>query len=117
MAAPVPRDAATVVIVRDASPTGSGIEVLLLQRAEGGDHNSRAWVFPGGLVDPGDRAPFDLPLELTDAQASARLGLADGGLAYYLAAVRECFEEAGILYALDSTGAFAEAGTDTAALR
>ena len=35
----VPRDAATVVVVRDG---GAGLEVLLLQRAERGDHNSGA---------------------------------------------------------------------------
>ena len=43
-----PRASATLVVVRD-SP--AGIEVLLSQRAERGDHNSGAWVFPGGLVD------------------------------------------------------------------
>ncbi len=121
MAAPVPRDAATVVIVRDAAPPRGGIEVLLLQRTEGGDHNSGAWVFPGGLLDPGDRAIGELPLGLSDAQASAQLGLEQGGLAYYLAAIRECFEEAGILLAVDPAGEYASlesvAGWPVAALR
>lgn len=99
MTAAVPRDAATVVVVRDAN---GRLEVLLLQRAERGDHNSGAWVFPGGLLDPGDReavpdGPFD------DAQASARLGVERGGLAFYLAALRECFEESGILLATDAS--------------
>ena len=40
---------------------------------------------------------------LTDAEASARLGIASGGLSYWVAAVRECFEEAGILIGHDST--------------
>ncbi|HJV63930.1 MAG TPA: NUDIX domain-containing protein, partial [Albitalea sp.] len=48
-----PRPAATLVVVRDAP---DGIEVLLLLRAERGDHNSGAWVFPGGLVDAADGA-------------------------------------------------------------
>lgn len=95
MAAPVPRDAATVVIVRDAPLPRSGIEVLLLRRAEGPDHNSGAWVFPGGVLDPGDRTPCEVAPGLTDLQASERLGLDSGGLAFYLAAIRECFEEAG----------------------
>lgn len=121
MAAPAPRDAATVVVVRAAPPPRSGIEVLLLRRADGPDHNSGAWVFPGGLLDPGDRAPNELALELTDMQASARLGLEQGGLAFYLAAIRECFEEAGILFAVNAGGDYvsleAEAGWPTATLR
>ena len=46
-----PRPAATIVVVRDGD---AGIEVLLSRRAERGDHNSGAWVFPGGIVDRGD---------------------------------------------------------------
>ena len=117
----VPRDAATVVIVRDAGPPRSGIEVLLLRRAEGPDHNSGAWVFPGGLVDAGDRAPCEISLDLSDPQASSRLGLPKGGLSYYLAAIRECFEEAGILFAVDAQGEFAaldsHGARETAAIR
>jgi len=75
----VPRDAATVVVVRDGA---AGPEVLLLQRAERGDHNSGAWVFPGGLVDAADRAL--------------------GERAFVHAALRECFEECGILLARDA---------------
>jgi 8-oxo-dGTP pyrophosphatase MutT (NUDIX family) len=96
-----PRDAATVVIVRDR---GTGPEVLLLQRAERGDHNSGAWVFPGGLVDPGDRAFGSLADGGSDERASAMLGVPRGGLAYYLAAIRECFEESGVLLAVDAQG-------------
>jgi 8-oxo-dGTP pyrophosphatase MutT (NUDIX family) len=95
-----PRDAATVVLARDGA---DGLEVLLLLRAERGDFNSGAWVFPGGLVDPGDRAarPCD---GLTDEEASRRLSLPSGGQAFYRAAIRECFEEAGILFATDERG-------------
>ena len=46
-----PRPAATIVVLRDGA---GGIEVLLSRRAERGDHNSGAWVFPGGIVEPGD---------------------------------------------------------------
>jgi 8-oxo-dGTP pyrophosphatase MutT (NUDIX family) len=96
-----PRDAATVVVVRDGA---TGLEVLLLQRAERGDHNSGAWVFPGGLVDAGDRAFAGA--EMADDYASVRLGMESGGLAFHVAAVRECFEESGILFALDADGEF-----------
>jgi 8-oxo-dGTP pyrophosphatase MutT (NUDIX family) len=81
MSPAVPRDAATVIVVREGK---SALEVLLLQRAERGDHNSGAWVFPGGLVDPGDRQ--------------------QDALAFERAALRECFEECGILLARDAAG-------------
>ena len=97
-----PRPAATIVVVRDG-PTG--IEVLLSRRAERGDHNSGAWVFPGGIVDAGDRRSHACCTGIDDAAASARLGLAENGLDYYIAAVRECFEESGLLFATDASGA------------
>jgi len=96
-----PRPSATLVVVRDGA---NGIEVLLSRRAERGDHNSGAWVFPGGLVDPGDRRSHACCAGLGDATASARLGLPAHGLDYYVAAVRECFEESGLLFALDPNG-------------
>lgn len=98
----VPRPAATVVIVRDGA---AGMEALLLRRAErSGDRSSGAYVFPGGTLDPGDRALHERCVGLTDAAASARLRLPTGGLDYYVAAIRECFEEAGILFACDAAG-------------
>ena len=96
-----PRAAATIVVVRDSA---DGIEVLLSRRAERGDHNSGAWVFPGGLVDKGDRDAHGCCAGLDDATASARLGLPQGGLDYFIAAVRECFEESGLLFATGSDG-------------
>src|SRR5215211_7270769 len=84
-----PRPAATIVVLRDGA---GGIEVLLSRRAERGDHNSGAWVFPGGIVEPGDALAHAACDGLDDEQASRRLGLASGGLDYYVAAIRECFE-------------------------
>ncbi|MEO5696096.1 MAG: MBL fold metallo-hydrolase [Burkholderiaceae bacterium] len=100
-AARPPRPAATIVVVRDGD---AGIEVLLSRRAERGDHSSGAWVFPGGIVDPGDCASHDCCAGIDDAAASARLGLTHGGLDYFIAAVRECFEESGLLFATDAGG-------------
>ena len=67
--------------------------------------NSGAWVFPGGVLDAADRDAHASCIGLDDAAASARLGLPHGGLDYYIAAVRECFEEAGLLFAVDTSGA------------
>jgi glyoxylase-like metal-dependent hydrolase (beta-lactamase superfamily II)/8-oxo-dGTP pyrophosphatase MutT (NUDIX family) len=96
------RHAATLVVVRDGA---AGLEVLLLRRVErSSDRNSGAFVFPGGTLDPQDRALHACTAGLTDAEASRRLDLDAGGLDYYAAAIRECFEEAGLLYACDPVG-------------
>ncbi|HYN60180.1 MAG TPA: MBL fold metallo-hydrolase [Rubrivivax sp.] len=91
------RRAATVVVLKR---TDAGMQVLLMRRApREGDIHSGACVFPGGLLDADDAEGSSLCSGLDDAQASARLGLPAGGLAYWFAAMRECFEEAGLLYA------------------
>jgi glyoxylase-like metal-dependent hydrolase (beta-lactamase superfamily II)/8-oxo-dGTP pyrophosphatase MutT (NUDIX family) len=110
-----PRASASLVVVRDAA---HGIEVLLSRRAERGDHNSGAWVFPGGIVDPGDAHAHACCSGIDDASANARLGVASGALSYFVAAVRECFEESGLLFAIDARGELVRLdGDDGAALR
>jgi len=100
------RVAASLILLRDGA---DGMEVLLLRRAEkADDQNSGASVFPGGVVDAHDRRLHLMCKGLDDAAASARLGLPDGGLDYYAAAVRECFEEAGVLFASDAGDRLAE---------
>mgnify|MGYP003576343603 CR=1 FL=1 len=96
-----PRAAATLVVVRNAPV---GIEVLLLRRGESNDQASGAWVFPGGTVDKRDPEFYDCCAGIDDATASKQLGLPSGGLDYLIAALRECFEEAGLLYANDRDG-------------
>ena len=93
------RDAATVVLARDSK---DGLEVFMLRRNLKSVFVGGAYVFPGGAVDPEDRHAevADVCAGRTDEQASARLGIREGGLAYWVAAVRECFEEAGVLLAL-----------------
>ena len=102
----VPRAAASLIVLRD-SPRG--MEVLMLRRADRpGDQNSGATVFPGGLLDKSDRGHYERCNGLDDAAASARLGLPSDGLHYWVAAVRECFEEAGLLFATDASGAMVD---------
>jgi 8-oxo-dGTP pyrophosphatase MutT (NUDIX family) len=99
MSAPVltPRPAATTMVLRDGA---AGLEVLLLRRSPHSVFVPGAHVFPGGAVDPIDHAPHPTSAgALTDDEASARLGLDTGGLAFWVAAVRETFEEAGLLIA------------------
>ena len=94
------RDAATVMLVRDGV---EGVEVFMLRRNLNSDFVGGAYVFPGGGVDLGDGAPEveHLCVGRTDAGASALLGVPSGGLAYWVAAIRESFEEAGLLLAVD----------------
>ena len=85
--------------MRDAEP--SGVEVFVLRRTASAAFAADMYVFPGGRVDDVDGASELEPYcdGLDDATASARLGIDHGGLAYWVAAVRECFEEAGVLLA------------------
>jgi 8-oxo-dGTP pyrophosphatase MutT (NUDIX family) len=97
------RDAATVMLVRDAED-GEGrptIEVCMLRRNLASEFVAGAYVFPGGSLDPEDFGPEAEALcqGRTDAEASAVLGVDSGGLAFWVAALRECFEEAGVLVA------------------
>ncbi|MGH8988669.1 MAG: NUDIX hydrolase [Acidimicrobiales bacterium] len=103
----VPRPAATVMVVRDGHHASAPLEVLLLRRNLSSDFVGGAHVFPGGAVDPDDSGGRVARLcpGLDDGMASAILGVGAGGLAYWVAAVRECFEEAGLLFACRSDAA------------
>lgn len=93
------RPAATVMLLRGG---GDGLEVFMLQRSHDSSFARSQYVFPGGRVDDADDAVTTYePISdgVTDASVSARLGLERGGLAWLVAAIRECFEEAGVLLA------------------
>lgn len=88
------RLAATILLLRDGA---GGPEVFMMQRPGGVDFPD-LHVFPGGKVDEGDFVP-DLLEGLTERVADAGLGVEAGGLRYWVAAIRECFEECGVLLA------------------
>ena len=97
------RPAATVMLVRDGD---AGVEVFMLRRNPQSEFVGGAFVFPGGAVDDHDLAAgVEVHCAgLTDHDASWALGLDVGGLGYWVAAVRECFEECGLLLAYDHEG-------------
>ena len=97
-----PKPSATLILLRDAV---EGVEVFLMRRTDQAAAFSGAYVFPGGAVDPHDHAEHWQSLGIDDANASRQLDLERGGAAYALAAIRECFEEAGLLLAYDASGA------------
>lgn len=100
MTAPaVPRPAATVMLLRD----GDGLEVLLVERSTNLQFVPGAHVFPGGAVSAGDEAS-GLDFDLDADEATAILGVDRHGLAFWMAAVRECFEETGVLLATGPDG-------------
>jgi 8-oxo-dGTP pyrophosphatase MutT (NUDIX family) len=96
------RFASTVMLVRDAD---GGFEVLLLRRNKDLAFAGGAHVFPGGSVDKSDGqlALMERCSGLTVADAEARLGTT-GALSFYVAALREAFEEAGILLTTEPPG-------------
>jgi 8-oxo-dGTP pyrophosphatase MutT (NUDIX family) len=112
------KPAATVLLVRDAD--AGGVEVFMLRRTFNAAFASGMFVFPGGKVDDVDGVDeiAELCDGLTDSHASALLGIASGGLAYWVACIRECFEEAGVLLARhESTGDVVRFDDDATAKR
>lgn len=102
-ASPVdPYPAATVVLMRDGP---DGAEVLLMRRHDSSGFVPGAWVFPGGRVDRADAEP-----ELRERV----LGLPDPDppAAFWIAALREVFEETGVLFARDGAGAWSPDTSD-----
>ncbi len=76
---------------------------MLTRAVRDGDPWSGAAVFPGGVVNADDRRAHAFVVNLTDAEASRRLQLPEGGLDHFVAAVRESFEEVGLLFARIAT--------------
>ncbi|MDE2607251.1 MAG: MBL fold metallo-hydrolase [Burkholderiales bacterium] len=89
----VPRPAATVLLLRD---TAAGLEVLMTRRSATASFAPGAYVFPGGGIDAADAAAHDL--------AAHRPGLQALQLTQAIAAIRESFEELGILLARHRDG-------------
>ena len=94
----IPLPAATVALVRDGT---RGPEVLMMQRNLQSAFVPGVHMFPGGALDADDGAADlrALCAGLSDDTASRTLGIERGGLAYWAAAIRELFEEAGVLVA------------------
>lgn len=89
--AAVARPAATILLLRDGP---DGLEVFMVVRHQAIDFASGALVFPGGRVDAGDFAVAADPALCPDPKA-----LDQTALAFRIAAIRETFEECGVLLA------------------
>lgn len=100
----VPRPAATVLLLRD---TPAGLEVLMTRRSATASFAPGAYVFPGGAIDAEDAQ--------SHALATRRATQDDKHVTQAVAAIRESFEELGVLLARHGDGRPADAA-DIAAL-
>jgi len=111
-----PRAAATVIMLRDSVGDGQGLEVFLIKRHAQSNVLGGAFVFPGGKVDSLDaelntalyidQLPSDLHTALHESHLDAPTAAS-----MYIAAVREVFEESGILFAEGVTREHADHAT------
>lgn len=101
-----PVDAASVLLLRDST---QGLQVLLMRRAQASQVLGGAYVFPGGKLDAEDHAPGVLRcLSETPEQLRQRLHepelASERAAGLFMAALREAFEECGVLAGQDKQG-------------
>jgi 8-oxo-dGTP pyrophosphatase MutT (NUDIX family) len=102
-----PKNAATVILLRDKEP--EGFEVFLLKRHEKSSFMGGNFVYPGGRVDRGDGSLeiCSFSKGITFDEAHKILGgttSPEESFAHWIAGIRELFEEAGVLLAYDQKG-------------
>lgn len=102
------RDAATVMLLR-AGARGAGVEVLMVRRHADSNFAGGSYVFPGGKLDPGDcgqdnagwcqgLGPADAAALMPDVSSPSK------ALGFWIAGLREVFEESGLLLAYGPDG-------------
>ena len=89
------RPSSTVILARDEEPSP---HFLMVKRDQASSFGG-AWVFPGGVIDADDERVASQHGALPAEKANAILDVESGGLAYFSAAIRELFEETGVLLA------------------
>ena len=104
-----PKKAATVILLREMKP--EGFEIFLLKRHEKSSFMGGNFVYPGGRVDREDGS-LEICAQCRGVSPEEAHQLLRGtlppdeSLAHWVAAIRELFEEAGVLLAYDHTGKF-----------
>ncbi len=96
-----------MAVIRDAP---AGMETLFLLRPVEAEFVPRAQVFPGGRIDDADAGPeWDRLTDVSEAEAARMLHAEEAGgqpaRAFLVGAVREVFEETGVLLGVDGEGA------------
>lgn len=97
------RPAATVILVRDCE---GDYEILMLRRTSNAAFAGGMYVFPGGRVDGDDHLHrYDtLRREPTAEQQGQLAAIGEEWRGFWVAGIRESFEEAGVLLAYDEAG-------------
>src|SRR5512139_175895 len=103
---PALKKATTVILLREEV---QGFKVYLLKRSEKSSFMPGNFVYPGGMVDPEDGQPaiYGLCKGVSPEEAHRILGCSvppAEGLSYWVAGIRELFEEAGVLLGYDQKG-------------
>lgn len=111
-AVPAPRPSATVALAR----AGRAAPEFLLVRRHSDIAFGASYAFPGGALEEGDRDAHPHCAGIAAADADRLLGLPEHGLDYLSAAVRELFEETGVLLARDAAGRLPRPGEPGAEL-
>lgn len=107
------KPSATVVMLRE----GPQAPELLMVRRRAGDVFGDSYAFPGGLVDDNEVTAHKYCQGITADEADRVLHVTDGGLNFYSAAIRELFEETGVLLAQDAAGNWAPHNPELQELR
>jgi 8-oxo-dGTP pyrophosphatase MutT (NUDIX family) len=110
------RPAATVIIVREAEPD---YEIFMLKRTSAAAFAGGMYVFPGGRVDGDDHLhKYDeRRIGPSEQQTAQREALGSEWRGYWIAGIRESFEEAGLLLAYAADGELLAYEDDAAASR
>ncbi|MDY6834012.1 MAG: hypothetical protein SVY53_04335 [Chloroflexota bacterium] len=106
----IPKDASSVLLVRDSPSGKTGLEVLMVRRNVKSDFAADAYVFPGGAVEGEDYLLGDdcscSAMTLLEAQRVVKnIPYPEKALGFLVAGIRETFEEVGILIAYVEGGA------------
>jgi 8-oxo-dGTP pyrophosphatase MutT (NUDIX family) len=100
----IPRDSASVILLREGD---AGLEVFLVRRHGASEVLGGAYVFPGGKLDASDRQLNTSRLDADDTKLHGQLAEpeleASHAKGLFVAAIREAFEESGVLFAVGLT--------------
>ncbi len=110
-----PRPAATVVVIR----AGQDKPEIFMARRHSKAVFASHYVFPGGLLEVADSQVHELAHGVAESDANNMLGISEGALDYYSAAIREAFEESSVLLArkADNSWAFSDGVIDESAIQ
>ncbi len=112
-----PKDAATVVVIRNRPESVKGIEVLMVLRNPKSDFVPGSYVFPGGALEKEDCSPeMESLCSDMDCEEAAHIledpSLTKRAMGIWVAGIRETFEEVGLMMASRDDGSIVSITTD-----